>query len=81
VNRVGSMLTLFFGVDRVRNAAEARDCDRARFVRFFHGMLKRGVYFPPSPFEAAFVSLAHTDGNLNKTLEAFEDWARGEAKG
>jgi len=81
VNRVGSMLTLFFGVDRVRNAAEARDCDRARFARFFHGMLKRGVYFPPSPFEAAFVSLAHTDGNLTKTLEAFEDWAREEAKG
>ncbi len=81
VNRVGSMLTLFFGVERVRNAAEARCCDRARFARFFHGMLERGIYFPPSPFEAAFVSLAHERRELEKAIEAFAHWARREGKG
>ena len=80
VNRVGSMLTLFFGVDRVQNAADARRCDRDRFARFFHGMLKRGVYFPPSPFEAAFISLAHGRRELEKALQAFEVWARSEGK-
>ena len=80
VNRVGSMLTLFFGVDRVQNAADARGCDRDRFARFFHGMLKRGVYFPPSPFEAAFISLAHGRRELEKALQAFEVWARSEGK-
>jgi glutamate-1-semialdehyde 2,1-aminomutase len=78
INRVGSMLTLFFGVDSVMNADDARKCDRERFKRFFHGMLQRGIYFPPAPFEAAFVSLAHTDADLNKTIEAFQAWAREE---
>ncbi len=81
INRVGSMFTIFFGVDGVRNADEARRCDRRRFARFFHGMLNRGIYFPPSPFEAAFVSLAHQRSDLKKTLEVFEDWAKKESKG
>jgi len=80
VNRVGSMLTLFFGVDQVRNADEARSCDRDRFARFFHGMLERGVYLPPSPFETAFISLAHSAADIAKTLRGFEDWARSESK-
>jgi glutamate-1-semialdehyde 2,1-aminomutase len=81
LNRVGSMLTLFFGVDSVHNAEEARQCDRDRFARFFRGMLGRGFYFPPSPFEAAFVSLAHGRSDLKKTIEAFEDWAKEETGG
>lgn len=81
VNRVGSMLTLFFGAERVRDATEARRCDGERFRRFFHGMLERGVYFPPSPFEAAFVSLVHEQSDLEKTLQAFEEWATEETKG
>ncbi|MCZ6622120.1 MAG: glutamate-1-semialdehyde 2,1-aminomutase [Deltaproteobacteria bacterium] len=81
VNRVGSMFTVFFGVDGVRNAEEARCCDRECFARFFHGMLDRGVYLPPSPFEAAFVSLAHQRRDLKKTLEAFENWAKEESRG
>lgn len=81
VNRVGSMLTLFFGVERVRNAAEARQADRERFARFFHGMLERGIYWPPSPFEAAFLSMAHGRGEVGKALDAFDDWAKNEAKG
>ena len=78
VNRVGSMLTLFFGLDRVTNGSEARECDRDRFTRFFHGMISRGVYFPPSPFEAAFISLTHDRAELDKTVKCFEDWARTE---
>ncbi len=81
VNRVGSMLTPFFGVEQVRDAAEARRCDGDRFARFFHGMLERGFYFPPSPFETAFVSLAHEQSDLERTVQAFEDWARTEGKG
>ncbi|MGH7771329.1 MAG: glutamate-1-semialdehyde 2,1-aminomutase [Candidatus Binatia bacterium] len=81
VNRVGSMLTLFFGVEQVRDAAEARRCDKDRFARFFHGMLRRGIYWPPSPFETAFISLAHEPNDLEKTIQAFEDWAKEEARG
>jgi glutamate-1-semialdehyde 2,1-aminomutase len=78
INRVGSMLTVFFGVGSVTNADDARKCNRERFGRFFHGMLNRGIYFPPAPFEAAFLSLAHTNADLDKTIEAFHAWAREE---
>jgi glutamate-1-semialdehyde 2,1-aminomutase len=64
VNRVGSMLTLFLGVDRVRNYADARRADTARFARYFHGMLEQGIYLPPSQFEALFLSLAHSDADV-----------------
>jgi glutamate-1-semialdehyde 2,1-aminomutase len=81
INRVGSMLTVFFGVDAVTNAAEARQCSRDRFARFFHGMLDRGVYLPPAPFEAAFISLAHTKAHLDDAIAAFADWAKEETGG
>ena len=76
INRVGSLMTLFFGVDRVADPDDARKCDQKEFGRFFHGMLKRGVYLPPSPFEAMFISLAHSSDDLEKTISAFDDWAR-----
>ena len=78
VNRFGSMLTLFFGVDRVSDADEALQCDRQKFARFFHGMLRRGVYLPAAPFEAMFISLAHSNADLDRTIAAFDDWAKGE---
>jgi glutamate-1-semialdehyde 2,1-aminomutase len=78
INRIGSMMTLFFGVEKVRNAAEARECDREVFARFFHGMLKRGIYMPPAPFEAVFLSLAHTAADLAKTVAAFDQWVAVE---
>ncbi len=81
INRIGSMMTIFFGIEKVRNAAEARKCDRELFARFFHGMLKRGVYMPPAPFEAAFVSLAHTRADLDRTIAAFDQWATAESGG
>ena len=79
VNRVGSMLTVFFGPDRVTRTGHARGCDRERFARFFHGMLERGVYLPPSQFEALFLSLAHSEEDIAATAAAFTDWAEGEA--
>jgi glutamate-1-semialdehyde 2,1-aminomutase len=80
INRAGSMMTVFFGVDNVRNSDEARQCDREMFSRFFHGMLERGVYLPPAPFEALMISLAHTENDLRKTITAFESWAATESR-
>jgi glutamate-1-semialdehyde 2,1-aminomutase len=77
VNRVGSMLTVFFAAEPVFDAASARKSDAKRFGRFFHAMLERGVYLPPSQFEAAFVSVAHSDEDIELTIaaakEAFAD--------
>jgi len=70
VQRVGSMLTVFFGVDRVRNYAEAQSADHGRFGRFFHAMLECGVHLPPSGYEAWFVSTAHDEAAIDQTLEA-----------
>jgi glutamate-1-semialdehyde 2,1-aminomutase len=72
VNRAGSMLTLFFHKGPVRNYADAQQSDRARFSRYFHGMLEEGIYLPPSPYEAWFLSMAHTTEDLEKTLVAHE---------
>ena len=66
VNRVGSLLTLFLGVDEVRDYASARRADTARFARFFRGMLAEGMYLPPSQFEAMFLSLAHTEADVER---------------
>lgn len=66
VNRVGSMLTVFFGVEHVRSWREATAADTAAFARFFRGMLDQGIYLPPSQFEAMFVSLAHTEADLER---------------
>jgi len=70
VSRRGSMWTLFFGVEQVRDADEARACDTAAFGRFFTGMLARGIYLPPSQFEAAFISLAHSADDIDATVRA-----------
>ncbi|GBD24818.1 Glutamate-1-semialdehyde 2,1-aminomutase [bacterium HR30] len=70
VQRVGSMWTLFLGVAQVRSAADARRVDHDLFRRWFHGMLDEGIYLPPSPFEAAFISLAHTEAEIDVTVRA-----------
>ena len=69
-NRVGSMWTGFFREAPVRNYATAAAADVQRYGAFFHGMLSRGVYLAPSQFEAAFVSLAHGDAEIERTVEA-----------
>ncbi len=70
INRVGSMLTLFFTDIPVANLEDAKKSDLNQFARFFQGMLTEGVYLPPSQFEAWFVSLAHTSADLEKTVAA-----------
>lgn len=70
VNQVGSMFTLFFTEQPVFDYADAKRSDSARFARFFHALLDHGVYLPPSQFEAAFVSAAHSDAVIEQTLTA-----------
>jgi glutamate-1-semialdehyde 2,1-aminomutase len=70
INRVGSMWTSFFTNELVVDWDTANKCDRQMYGKFFHAMLDEGVYLAPSQFEAAFVSLAHTDEVIERTLEA-----------
>lgn len=70
--QVGSMMTLFFTPGPVKNYQDVCTFDRERFNRFFWGMLDNGVYLAPSQFETGFVSLCHTDAEIQKTLEAAE---------
>jgi glutamate-1-semialdehyde 2,1-aminomutase len=70
VNRVGSMLTVFFSEKPVFDAASARGASTKRFAAFFHALLEGGVYFPPSQFEAAFLSTAHSEADVELTLRA-----------
>ncbi len=69
VNRVGSMFTFFFTEQPVTDWASAKSSDTARFARFFHWMLKGGVYLAPSQFEAGFVSIAHSEEDIARTVE------------
>ena len=68
--RVGSMLTGFFTSSPVTDYASAKTSDTQRYAKFFQGMLERGVYFAPSQFEAAFLSTAHSDADIKKTVAA-----------
>jgi glutamate-1-semialdehyde 2,1-aminomutase len=69
-NRVGSMFTGFFTSGPVTDYASAKRSDTACYARFFHALLERGVYLAPSQFEAGFVSLAHTEADIDQTLQA-----------
>ena len=69
-NRVGSMWTTFFTSEPVTDWTSAAQSSRETYARFFHAMLDEGVYLAPSQFEAAFISLAHTDELLERTIEA-----------
>jgi glutamate-1-semialdehyde 2,1-aminomutase len=69
-NRVGGMFGLFFGAQTVDSYAKAVACDSDAFNRFFHAMLKQGVYLAPSAFEAGFMSSAHDDAVIAQTLDA-----------
>jgi glutamate-1-semialdehyde 2,1-aminomutase len=73
VNRAGSMFTLFFTDRPVTDYASAKTSDTARFAKFFGLMLERGIYLPPSQFEAAFVSAAHTEQDVRKTVDAVRE--------
>jgi glutamate-1-semialdehyde 2,1-aminomutase len=70
INRVGSMFTFFFTPDPVTDWESAKQSDTARFAKFFHFLLQRGVYIAPSQFEAGFVSAAHTEDDIRLTTDA-----------
>ena len=70
INRVGSMLGLFFTEKRVSNFAEAQTSDLTMFAKYFKGMLERGIYLAPSQYEALFVSSAHSEGDIQQTILA-----------
>ena len=70
VNVAGSLLTLFFCDQPIQNYADAKKSDTARFGKFFQAMLERGIFLPPSQYEALFVSAAHTDADISRTITA-----------
>jgi len=70
VNSMGSMFTVFFNSSPVTDFQAAKKSNTSRYSKFFHALLERGIYFPPSQFEACFVSLAHTTGDITATIEA-----------
>lgn len=72
INRVGSMFTVFFTGEEVYDWATAKKSDTLLFARIYKGLLENGVFFPPSQFEAAFVSFAHGEKELETTLDAFK---------
>jgi glutamate-1-semialdehyde 2,1-aminomutase len=74
VQRVGAMATLFMTHDRVRNFDDARRADTGRYAALFRHLLERGIYIAPSQFEAMFVSLAHGDAEIERTIQAVGDF-------
>src|SRR5579863_2899169 len=81
VNRVGSMFTFFFTPDPVTDWESAKRADTGRFRRFFHWMLDRGIYLAPSQFEAGFLSAAHTEQDVARTVDAAREFFEQEAGG
>ncbi|GBD17747.1 Glutamate-1-semialdehyde 2,1-aminomutase [bacterium HR27] len=81
VQRVGSMLTLFFTSEPVTDAARAEACDTGLFARFHRAMRDRGILLPPSQFEAWFVSLAHSETDIDRTVEAAAESLRAIDRG
>ena len=75
VNRAASMFSVFFTDGPVRNFTDARAADHDRYGRFFHHMLDRGIYLPPSGFELWSVSTAHDTATTERTLEAAASFA------
>jgi glutamate-1-semialdehyde 2,1-aminomutase len=74
VNRVGSMFTFFFTPDPVTDWDSAARSDKEQFAKFFHFMLDRGVYLAPSQFEAGFISTAHSEEDIQATVDAMKEF-------
>ena len=81
VNRIGSLLTLFFSAGPVVDYATAKKSDTSAFGRFFQEMLKRGILLPPSQFEALFISSAHTEADISRTIEAANESLKAVSNG
>ncbi len=80
INRVGSMFCQYFSENPVRNFADAGNADRDKFNTYFINMIQEGIYLAPSPFEAGFVSLAHRQVDVDRTLEAHRKSIKGLKK-
>lgn len=72
INRIKGAFTVYFGAHRVRNYEDAQKSDSTRFGFFFHALARRGVFIAPSKYEAWFVSVAHTDADVDETLAAVD---------
>ena len=71
---VGGMFGLFFTeADKVTSFSEVMNCDTEKFSKFFHGMLQKGIYLAPSAFEAGFISITHTDREIDETISAAKE--------
>jgi glutamate-1-semialdehyde 2,1-aminomutase len=73
VNSIGSLSTIFFAPQSVTNYSSAKMSDTKLYARFFREMLDRGIFLAPSQFESAFVSAAHTEADVDKTISAVQD--------
>ena len=71
--QLGGVFTPFFGEGPIRNLADAKRCDTKAHAKFFHGMLERGFYLPPSQFECAFISVAHTEADIDAFISAAKE--------
>jgi glutamate-1-semialdehyde 2,1-aminomutase len=78
VHRVGAMLTLFLTDRGIRNFEDVQACDSERYGALFRHLLERGIYVAPSQFEAMFVSLAHGDEEIDRTVEAVGEFFGGD---
>lgn len=76
LNREGSMWSVFFTGEPVTDFISAAKSDGVKFREFFHYLLDNGVYIAPSPFESAFVSLAHSEDDIDKTIEVIDGWTK-----
>ena len=81
VNAIGSLSTIFFTPDPVRNYSDAKRSDTKRYAQFFREMLDRGIFLAPSQFEAAFVSAAHTAADIDRTIAAARESLQAIAAG
>jgi glutamate-1-semialdehyde 2,1-aminomutase len=73
LNHIGSMFTLFFNEEKVRNFEDTKRSDQKRFARYFQNMLSRGIYVSPSQYEGNFISEVHTPEILNNVLKCIEE--------
>jgi glutamate-1-semialdehyde 2,1-aminomutase len=81
IPRVGSLFSVFFGVEAIADHSRAKAADHAAYARFFHAMLDQGVYLPPSGYEGWFLSAAHGDEEVDRTLDAARKAARAGPTG
>jgi glutamate-1-semialdehyde 2,1-aminomutase len=81
INQLGSMVSIFFAEGPVTDFGSAAETDAAAFKDFFWHMVSRGVYLAPSPYEAGFISAAHSGEDLERTFEAAREWFASPVSG